>query len=142
MKRVSVATRRVARTEKPPATVAPRRIFLLSPANASGARAQMILSDRAQFALAARLRDEWIAARGNFQLHQRALFSRQARLCTGLSRLMKMAAMLVRDHRRRWTDFAGNAGYDRAIARNFGRAHSTRTSLAIGNRSSATRASF
>ena len=36
----------------------PRRIFLLSPANAGGLRAKMILSDRAQFALAARLRRE------------------------------------------------------------------------------------
>ena len=37
---------------------APQRIFLLSPANASGARAQMILSDRAQFGMAVRLRSE------------------------------------------------------------------------------------
>lgn len=37
---------------------AARRIFLLSPANASGLRARMILSDRAQFALASRLRRE------------------------------------------------------------------------------------
>ncbi|MGE3959812.1 MAG: hypothetical protein AB7H96_24075 [Vicinamibacterales bacterium] len=33
------------------------RIFLLSPANCSGKRAQMLLSDRAAFGLAARLRD-------------------------------------------------------------------------------------
>jgi hypothetical protein len=38
-------------------TVPPRaRIFLLSPANASGPRAQMVLSDRAKFDLAVRLR--------------------------------------------------------------------------------------
>src|ERR1700722_9893948 len=37
---------------------APPRIFLLSPANASGLRAKMILSERAQFALASRLRQE------------------------------------------------------------------------------------
>jgi hypothetical protein len=33
-----------------------KRVFLLSPANASGIRAKMILSDRAQFGLAVRLR--------------------------------------------------------------------------------------
>jgi hypothetical protein len=42
----------------PAGKFAPRRIFLLSPANASGLRAKMILSERAQFALAARLRQE------------------------------------------------------------------------------------
>ncbi|HTM26892.1 MAG TPA: hypothetical protein VL225_16965 [Vicinamibacterales bacterium] len=36
----------------------PGRIFLLSPANCSGRRAQMVLSDRAQFDLARRLRSE------------------------------------------------------------------------------------
>jgi hypothetical protein len=35
----------------------PRRIFLLSPANANGVRARMILSDRAKFNLAVRLRN-------------------------------------------------------------------------------------
>jgi hypothetical protein len=34
----------------------PGRVFLLSPANANGVRAKMILSDRAQFGLAVRLR--------------------------------------------------------------------------------------
>jgi hypothetical protein len=56
--RVTITATRVMRSEKPPASGGPRRIFLLSPANASGTRAQMMLSDRAQFALAARLRDE------------------------------------------------------------------------------------
>ncbi len=37
---------------------APERVFLLSPANASGVRAKMILNDRANFALAVRLRRE------------------------------------------------------------------------------------
>jgi hypothetical protein len=36
----------------------PQRVFLLSPANASGTRAKMILSDRAQFDMAVRLRRE------------------------------------------------------------------------------------
>src|ERR1700719_3119169 len=35
-----------------------RRIFLLSPAYAGGRRAQMILSERAEFALAQKLRSE------------------------------------------------------------------------------------
>ena len=36
----------------------PHRIFLLSPANAGGERAKMVLSDRAQFDLAVKLRQE------------------------------------------------------------------------------------
>ncbi|MEO6236635.1 MAG: hypothetical protein ABIQ52_06515 [Vicinamibacterales bacterium] len=40
------------------------RIFLLSPANCSGPRAKMVLSERAQFALAARLRGAQGAAIG------------------------------------------------------------------------------
>lgn len=36
----------------------PRRVFLLSPANAAGLRAQMVISDRANFDLAKRLRAE------------------------------------------------------------------------------------
>lgn len=55
--RLALTTARNAPAEMPEAR-APRRIFLLSPANAGGLRAQMILSDRAQFALAARLRRE------------------------------------------------------------------------------------
>src|SRR5207248_2800573 len=41
----------------PPVSQA-RRVFLLSPANAAGLRAQMIISDRANFDLAKRLRAE------------------------------------------------------------------------------------
>jgi len=37
---------------------APRRVFLLSPANASGVRARMIVSRRAKFLLAQRLRED------------------------------------------------------------------------------------
>ena len=33
-----------------------RRVFLLSPANCNGRRAQMVMSERAQFALARQLR--------------------------------------------------------------------------------------
>jgi hypothetical protein len=40
------------------------RVFLLSPANCSGPRAKMVLSDRAQFDLACRLRSEQGAAIG------------------------------------------------------------------------------
>jgi hypothetical protein len=39
---------------------APERVFLLSPANAGGVRARMILSDRARFDLAMRLRGEGV----------------------------------------------------------------------------------
>jgi hypothetical protein len=39
----------------------PGRIFLLSPANCGGPRAQMVLSDRAKFDLAVRLRTEGVA---------------------------------------------------------------------------------
>jgi hypothetical protein len=42
----------------------PSRIFLLSPANCNGPRAKMILSDRAQFGLAQRIRDREGAAIG------------------------------------------------------------------------------
>jgi hypothetical protein len=52
---VSDGERNIGGEKKHPA---PKRVFLLSPANASGARAQMILNDRAQFHLAARLREE------------------------------------------------------------------------------------
>jgi hypothetical protein len=45
-------------TSAPMPKSSPRRIFLLSPANAGGLRAKMILSDKARFALAARLREE------------------------------------------------------------------------------------
>lgn len=44
-----------------PAVSGARRIFLLSPANASGIRAQMILSDQPRCALAVRLRDEAVS---------------------------------------------------------------------------------
>lgn len=56
--RASITNARLTREEAPLIRPAPRRIFLLSPANASGLRAQMILSERAEFALAARLRQE------------------------------------------------------------------------------------
>jgi hypothetical protein len=39
----------------------PHRIFLLSPANAGGLRAQLMLNDRAQFDLAVRLRGDGVA---------------------------------------------------------------------------------
>lgn len=55
--RAAVTAVQLSAAEKRQA-VGPRRIFLLSPANAGGLRAKMILSDRAQFALAARLRRE------------------------------------------------------------------------------------
>ncbi len=42
----------------------PGRVFLLSPANCSGRRANMVLSERAQFDLAARLRRHHGAAIG------------------------------------------------------------------------------
>lgn len=41
-----------------PHVAKPRRVFLLSPANASGLRAQLIISERANFDLAKRLRNE------------------------------------------------------------------------------------
>ena len=54
-KRVVITAPRVKNVEKssPPA---PQRVFLLSPANAGGVRARMLLSGRAQFDLAVRLR--------------------------------------------------------------------------------------
>ncbi len=57
-KRVTVTATPSAGAENSEPAARPRRIFLLSPANAGGLRAKMILSDRAQFALAARLRRE------------------------------------------------------------------------------------
>ncbi len=49
-------------SDAPPRTLAPaencRRVFLLSPANASGVRAKMIVNQRAQFHLAQRLRQD------------------------------------------------------------------------------------
>ena len=90
------------------------RIFLLSPANASGVRARLILRENATFPLALRLRDGWLVPRREFFLHQRSLFSRQARLragvraasapCTGRARrdgdhgLRRLAS-----RRRRWS---------------------------------------
>ena len=53
-----VTAPRGSRSGKTVAGEPPRRIFLLSPANAGGVRAKMILSDRAQFDLAVRLRRE------------------------------------------------------------------------------------
>src|ERR1700730_8813607 len=49
---------RVHKTEKTTPTSAAKRIFLLSPANSSGVRARMMVSERAQFELARRLRQE------------------------------------------------------------------------------------
>jgi len=56
-KRVVIAAPRVKSVEKssPPG---PQRVFLLSPANAGGVRARMLLGGRAQFDLAVRLRRE------------------------------------------------------------------------------------
>ena len=56
-KRVVIAVPRVKSVEKPSPPV-PQRVFLLSPANAGGVRARMLLSGRAQFDLAVRLRRE------------------------------------------------------------------------------------
>jgi len=56
--RVTATTTLMTRAENCAPSARPGRIFLLSPANASGLRAKMILSDRAQFTLAARLRRE------------------------------------------------------------------------------------
>jgi hypothetical protein len=49
---------RTRKTEKTMPTSATTRIFLLSPANSSGVRARMMVSERAQFELARRLRQE------------------------------------------------------------------------------------
>src|SRR5687768_13679254 len=46
------------RTRKSRPAPPPGRIFLLSPANCSGPRAKIVLSDRATFDLAVRLRSE------------------------------------------------------------------------------------
>jgi len=56
-KRVVIAAPRERNVEKPSPS-APQRVFLLSPANAGGVRARMLLSGRAQFDLAVRLRRE------------------------------------------------------------------------------------
>jgi hypothetical protein len=56
-KRVVITAPRVKSIEKP-SPPAPQRVFLLSPANASGVRARMLLGGRAQFDLAVRLRRE------------------------------------------------------------------------------------
>jgi len=68
-------TSKVSRARKPPSSIEIRRvpeqkmianvqpaarIFLLSPANAAGARAKMVASDRAKFELAVRLREDGI----------------------------------------------------------------------------------
>ena len=52
----------MAKRRRPPEP--PARIFLLSPANCSGLRAKMVLSERAQFDIAERLRGEEGAAIG------------------------------------------------------------------------------
>src|SRR3984893_16748201 len=49
---------RTRKTEKTTPTLAARRVFLLSPANSSGVRARMMVSERAQFEVARRLRQE------------------------------------------------------------------------------------
>lgn len=61
MAHVTVTAARAVRSEKSAPTHGPRRIFLLSPANASGLRAKMILNDRARFAQAKRLREDGVA---------------------------------------------------------------------------------
>jgi len=55
------------------------RVFLLSPAYAGGQRARLIMSERAQFDLARRLRSEQPPTLGEvFAFSKRLLFSRQA----------------------------------------------------------------
>lgn len=49
---------RARRTQPKPEKPGPHRIFLLSPANASGIRAKMIMSENARFILARRLRND------------------------------------------------------------------------------------
>ena len=74
-------------TVRPIGTPVPRdsqspaqRIFLLSPANASGIRGNKLLSGRAQFDLALRLPTMGAPLGGNFQLHEFSLLPRKARL--------------------------------------------------------------
>jgi len=57
-RRVMITAAPALRCQKLAAATVPRRLFLLSPANAAGLRAKMILNDRAEFALATRLRQE------------------------------------------------------------------------------------
>ena len=58
------------------------RIFLLSPANCSGRRAQLVLSPNAQFTVARDLRSrERRHDRRPLQLRQRSVLSGQARVC-------------------------------------------------------------
>ncbi len=55
------ATRTNSKRQNPPRELkarAPQRIFLLSPANAGGVRAKMIMSENARFVLARRLRND------------------------------------------------------------------------------------
>src|ERR1700722_19733299 len=55
------AARTNSKRQNPPREVkarAPQRIFLLSPANAGGVRAKMIMSENARFVLARRLRND------------------------------------------------------------------------------------
>ena len=63
------------------ASVMPHRIFLLSPAYAGGQRARMIMSERAKFPLAEKLRQEGATSRRGFYFSERTLFSRKNRLC-------------------------------------------------------------
>jgi hypothetical protein len=56
------------------------RIFLLSPAYAGGERARMILSNRAEFELARKLRDKRGAHRRGVHLSQWPLLSGQDRI--------------------------------------------------------------
>lgn len=57
-RRVTIATARGSRTAESFSSQPHQRIFLLSPANANGIRAKTILSDRSEFDLAVRLRQE------------------------------------------------------------------------------------
>src|SRR5215472_15411565 len=54
MRRTALITRKTRRSETVPA----KRVFLLSPANASGVRANLLLGDGAAFPMAKRLRQD------------------------------------------------------------------------------------
>ena len=95
------------------------RVFLLSPANCGGSRAQMVLSPDAQFALAARCERRGRAARRSVQLRQRPVLPRQADLRAPVSRAAR--ATTIRRRRRRARHHAERRAAQPRHARHDGR---------------------
>ena len=132
-KTTRAASHRTRRTQAGPERP-PHRIFLLSPANAGGIRAKMIMSENATFhsgeATAQRRAAHW----RTIQLHQRFVFPRQTGLCADLCFSAAGPAGCAGDHRGAWTGDSRNAGDARTIAGNCRRAGGSNPIRVIANR--------